>query len=128
MAPLNERGPPIVICGTRCEDLIRRQLVEIGFNAFLLLEPELRDTGPTMAAAAVLTASLERDGEPGDSRLEQAAVESAAALWRYLETPVPGLWRDKQAADGAFVDEPSPASSLYHILGAVMALQAWSVR
>lgn len=59
-------------------------------------------------------ACLGRDGGAGDSRPEQAAVESAAALWRYLETPVPGLWRDKQTADGAFVDEPSPASSLYH--------------
>lgn len=73
-------------------------------------------------------ACMGRDGGAGDGRLEQAAVESAAALWRYLETPVPGLWRDKQAADGAFVDEPSPASSLYHILGAVMALWSWSDR
>lgn len=73
-------------------------------------------------------ACLGRDGGAGDRRFEQAAVESAGALWRYLETSVPGLWRDKQAADGAFVDEPSPASSLYHILGAVMALQPWSGR
>lgn len=73
-------------------------------------------------------ACLGRDGGVDDGRLEQAAVESAAALWRYLETPVPGLWRDKQAADGAFVDEPSPASSLYHLLGAVMALQSWVSR
>ncbi len=73
-------------------------------------------------------ACLGRDGGAGDDRFKQVAVESAGALWRYLETPVPGLWRDKQATDGAFVDEPSPASSLYHILGAVMVLQAWSGR
>lgn len=71
-------------------------------------------------------ACLDRDGGAADGRFEQAAVEAAGTLWRYLEMPVPGLWRDKQAADGGFIDEPSPASSLYHILGAVLALQTWS--
>lgn len=72
-------------------------------------------------------ARIDRQGA-ADPLLEQAAIEAAAALWRYLETPVPGLWRDKQDGDGAFLDEPSPASSLYHILGAVLALQAWAGR
>ena len=39
------------------------------------------------------------------------------ALNRYL-TPN-GAWRDKRRADGGFVDEPAPASSLYHITGAL---------
>jgi mannose/cellobiose epimerase-like protein (N-acyl-D-glucosamine 2-epimerase family) len=63
------------------------------------------------------------DAESG-ARRTRAATEAAGALWRYLETPVPGLWRDKQDAAGDFLDEPAPASSLYHILGAVMALKA----
>ena len=52
---------------------------------------------------------------------------AAATLWRYLETPKdsmkPGLWRDKMREDGSFVDEPAPASSLYHIICAVASLK-----
>lgn len=72
-------------------------------------------------------ACLDRaDAEVG-ARLEQAATEAARALWRYMETPVPGLWRDKQNAAGDFLEEPAPASSLYHILGAVMALKTMTL-
>ena len=35
------------------------------------------------------------------------------------------VWRDKLSADGSWVDEPSPASSLYHIIGAIDALKAY---
>ncbi|MNS72246.1 Mannose-1-phosphate guanylyltransferase 1 [compost metagenome] len=50
---------------------------------------------------------------------EQAAYlddASAAlrALWLYL-TP-DGLWRDMRLEDGSFIEEPAPASSLYHIV------------
>lgn len=48
---------------------------------------------------------------------------SAATLWRYLETPKAGLWRDKMREDGSFVEEPAPASSLYHIICAVASLK-----
>lgn len=47
-----------------------------------------------------------------------------AALRPYLDTPVRGLWRDKLQPDGTFVIEPVPASSLYHILGAIDAVNA----
>jgi mannose/cellobiose epimerase-like protein (N-acyl-D-glucosamine 2-epimerase family) len=36
---------------------------------------------------------------------------------------VPGLWHDKMRADGTLVDEPSPASSLYHIVCAINVLR-----
>lgn len=50
---------------------------------------------------------------------EQAVVAAVRGLARYL-TPTPmGLWRDKMGLDGAFVPEPAPASSLYHIVGAL---------
>jgi len=70
-----------------------------------------------------LRAALTLIDRPGGR--EDEARRAAKALWRYLETPTPGLWRDKQTADGGFLDEPAPASSLYHILGAVVALLAW---
>jgi mannose-6-phosphate isomerase len=44
-------------------------------------------------------------------------VEAAFdGLQRYFEGLRPGLWRDRMASDGAFVDEPAPASSFYHIV------------
>ncbi len=51
------------------------------------------------------------------------AVSAARGLARYLQTPARGTWRDKMRPDGGFVDEPSPATSLYHLMGAVLALQ-----
>lgn len=52
-----------------------------------------------------------------------AAVEG---LWRFLDVPVAGTWRDRLAPDGSFVEEAAPASSLYHIVSAVAALDAAS--
>ncbi|AYG94272.1 mannose-1-phosphate guanylyltransferase [Brevundimonas naejangsanensis] len=44
------------------------------------------------------------------------AAKAQRALWFYL-TPE-GLWRDKRLETGRFIDEPAPASSLYHIVSA----------
>ena len=58
-----------------------------------------------------LKAALVVDGAgPDDAR------NALRGLQAYLEPT--GLWRDKQSADGSFVDEPAPASSLYHIAAA----------
>ena len=48
-----------------------------------------------------------------------AAREAAATLARYLETPLPGLWRDRMEPDGAFAGGPAPGSSLYHLVAAI---------
>jgi len=50
-----------------------------------------------------------------------AAERAAQGLSLYLEDS--GLWRDQMKADGSFVDEPAPASSLYHIVGAILELK-----
>ncbi|HKE97080.1 MAG TPA: AGE family epimerase/isomerase [Povalibacter sp.] len=47
------------------------------------------------------------------------AVAAANGLLKYLDTPLPGLWRDKMLADGTLVEEPAPASSFYHIVCAI---------
>ena len=49
------------------------------------------------------------------------AAEALKGLRLYLQPG--GLWRDKQEADGRFVDEPAPASSLYHIVAAWLQLR-----
>ncbi|MBI1404568.1 MAG: AGE family epimerase/isomerase [Caulobacter sp.] len=50
------------------------------------------------------------------------ARAGARSLLRYLDTPRRGLWHEHMEADGTFRDEPAPASSLYHLVGAIQAL------
>ncbi len=45
-------------------------------------------------------------------------------LWRFLDVPVAGTWRDRLMPDGSFVQEAAPASSLYHIVSAAAALDS----
>ncbi|MFM8821726.1 MAG: AGE family epimerase/isomerase, partial [Phenylobacterium sp.] len=59
-------------------------------------------------------------GEPDD------ALRAATGLRRYLETPVRGLWRDRQGPLGGFARGGAPATSLYHILGAIRQLEEQS--
>jgi len=61
--------------------------------------------------------SIERS--PGDGERIAAAVRG---LRRFLATPTPGVWYDRLDANDGFVIEPARATSLYHIIGAVMAL------
>ncbi len=69
-------------------------------------------------ALARHAAGSERDA------LEADALSAALALRRYLAVPAAGLWLDVIDAADAPVAGPAPASSLYHLLGAVRAL-AW---
>ena len=66
-----------------------------------------------------LKASLilaETAAESERQRLMDDAATAMRALWLYM-TP-DGLWRDKRLPRGGFIDEPAPASSLYHIAAA----------
>ena len=69
--------------------------------------------------AAALLAEL----QPGLRAAYLADVGRAAqGLGLYLANPVLGVYRDKLDIAGAFKEEPAPASSLYHIAGAVESL------
>ena len=57
-------------------------------------------------------------------RYHDEAQRAFDALMRYLDTEVPGLWRDKLTGENTFSIEPSPASSLYHIVAAAIELKA----
>ncbi len=59
------------------------------------------------------------DARGGDDPRLGAAV---TALRGYLDAPVPGLWYENRAADGTFIVEAAPATSLYHIVGAIAEL------
>jgi len=76
-----------------------------------------------MRTAAMLSRTTK-----GDSAIYvRAAARAAASVRSYLDTPISGLWRDKQTLDGTFVDEPAPASSLYHLATAIVALKAFVI-
>ena len=54
---------------------------------------------------------------------EAETCAAAAGLWPYLDHCRIGLWHDTLDVDGNFKKELAPASSLYHVIGAVAALQ-----
>jgi mannose-1-phosphate guanylyltransferase / mannose-6-phosphate isomerase len=53
---------------------------------------------------------------------EAAALEAAGAMAAFLDTPVRGVWRERRAAHGGFIAQPSPATSLYHLYLAIREL------
>lgn len=54
--------------------------------------------------------------EPDKGCYLSDAMMSFACTQRFLDTRTKGLWRDRMNSRGEWVDEPSPASSLYHIM------------
>jgi mannose/cellobiose epimerase-like protein (N-acyl-D-glucosamine 2-epimerase family) len=58
----------------------------------------------------------------GDPELAQRAIDAAATLISYLDTPTAGMWYDRRNIDGSFESAPSPASSLYHLVSAIKQL------
>lgn len=60
----------------------------------------------------------------GEPRYFTMTAAAADALLRYLETPLAGLWYDRIDSRGNVVDEPAPASSFYHLVGAAAEISA----
>ena len=77
--------------------------------------------------AALTSAQGAQDQGLRLARLADAA-SAARALQLYTDTPVKGLFRDRLGPKGGFDAGPSPASSLYHIAGALLALRRASGR
>ncbi len=69
-------------------------------------------------AQAVWLRAAARFGDVGQ------ASRALRSVGRFLQTPTPGLWRDKLTLDNIFVDEPAPAGSLYHLTVAIRDLTA----
>ena len=89
VAPLTgDGGDLIVVAGTGHADAIAAQLAEIGVTATVMLEPEARDSGPAMAAAAALIEARDPEGVAAiiasdhhipDAEAFRTAVRAAAA-------------------------------------------------
>jgi len=54
--------------------------------------------------------------------VEEAALQAANGLVVYLDTPARGVWRERMRDDGTFIEEPSPATSFYHLFLAIREL------
>lgn len=108
--------------GSSGTDKIRNVVVDEMDDTFEFTQPNGRLWNQTerLKASLILANAegvTERDYYYGE------AVLAAETLWKYLETPVPGLWRDRMLADGTFAAEPAPASSFYHIICAITCLR-----
>ena len=66
-------------------------------------------------------ARLRRTGDPAEA---EEAAKAYQGLKLYFATRAQGAWHDKLQQDGTWVNEPSPASSLYHITCALSELIA----
>lgn len=67
------------------------------------------------------------DTASSEYALERVSL-AAAGLKKYLWTAdVPGAWNERMRADGSFLDEPSPSSSLYHITCAIAEMHRTGV-
>jgi mannose/cellobiose epimerase-like protein (N-acyl-D-glucosamine 2-epimerase family) len=67
--------------------------------------------------AALLAATL--TGQPHYGSMAEAAAES---LCGYLNASVPGLWLDVRLPGGQFLKSTAPASTFYHLVGAIAGL------
>jgi mannose/cellobiose epimerase-like protein (N-acyl-D-glucosamine 2-epimerase family) len=74
-----------------------------------------------------LRAHLAHFEQTSDSAAAQRAADAFDALWTYRSVDVPGLWRDRKDANGAWLDATAPASGLYHLVGAFSELFRVSV-
>lgn len=63
-----------------------------------------------------LKANVARIERTQDPNAFAAAIQSFDTLTTYFNTPVAGLWMERRAAGGQFIEEAAPASSFYHIM------------
>ena len=88
------------------------------FDDFTVRDPNARLWPQTERLKAALLAAR----ATGEERYGSMASAAASSLRPYLATPVPGLWFDLKLPDGRIADAPAPASTLYHLVEAIGAL------
>ena len=109
--------------GTRGVDLHRQVAIHEMSLDFAITQPTARLWAQAERIKAAILLMDEASGEE-KRRYRDVALAAGNALWRYLETPVAGLWRDRMTVDGNFIEEPAPASSFYHIICCISVLRA----
>ncbi len=103
-------------CGLRGIDAGRGVAIDAMDDALTVREPRARLWPQTEWLRAALAMAELSDGAEREQRLAEAE-RAMRGLTLYLRPN--GSWCDKLEPSGAFVTEPAPASSLYHIVGAL---------
>lgn len=75
-----------------------------------------------------LKVACARFGRTGDAIEAEEIINAYKGLQCYFLKDLPALWMDKLNADGSFVEELVPASSLYHITCGISELLSVKVR
>lgn len=91
---------------------------------FSIHQPNARLWPQTERIKAAVALAASADDAAARSNYLKEAVLGVEGLRTYLDVPVRGAWLDKMKPDGAFIPEPAPASSFYHIVCAIAELQA----
>lgn len=102
-------------CGEQGLDAVRGVAIDELDDALAPRSPRARLWPQTEWLKAALILAETADGRERE-RVLRSAGQALRGLNLYL-TPE-GLWRDKLGVEGCLVEEPAPASSLYHIMAA----------
>lgn len=101
--------------GLRGIDPRRGVAVDAMDDTLTIRSPRARLWPQTEWLRASLAMADLSNGAEREQRLAEAE-KAMRGLALYLRTS--GVWRDKMELSGSFIEEPAPASSLYHIIGA----------
>jgi mannose/cellobiose epimerase-like protein (N-acyl-D-glucosamine 2-epimerase family) len=116
-APLRESALRLLALGER-HGVRHGVAINALFDDFTVADANARFWPQTeRLKAALLAATL-----TGEANYWSMAHAAAASFFPYLKTAVSGLWLDVQQPDGALIIEPAPASTFYHLVGAIAAL------
>jgi mannose-6-phosphate isomerase len=116
-SPLRETALRLLAIGERY-GVQRGVAINQLHDDFTVMDADARFWPQTERLKAALLAAI-LTGEP---RYWSMAHAAATSLFPYLQTAVPGLWFDVQRPDGSFIESPAPASTFYHLVGAIVAL------
>jgi len=100
----------------------------VAINAVLTDGVQHDDAARLWPQTERIKAAVARLARTGDAAEAAEAVRAVRGLERYFDVSMPGLWRDKLAADGSWTEEPAPGSSLYHISCAYAELASVPVK
>jgi len=89
------------------------------FDDFSMHDSNARLWPQTERLKAALSVAVITD----HARAWSTACDAAESLFAYFNRETSGLWFDIRMADGSVPPARAPASTLYHLVGAIMALQ-----
>jgi mannose/cellobiose epimerase-like protein (N-acyl-D-glucosamine 2-epimerase family) len=116
--PLRETAVRLIAIGEQ-SGVHNQVAVNALLDDFSVHDPNARFWPQTERLKAALLAARLTD----ETKYWEMAAAAASTLLPYLDTPVPGLWFDVQLPSGELVDSPAPASTFYHLVGAIEALR-----